>query len=112
LGMIVFELLSYHPIVFALFILLFMPILVKIRIQSGFITSMVVLLHIYTVQEASIRVFLNELAVISIGIGIALLVNSIMPSFKKDIENLKSKIEEKYSTILFEFHAHLKDRNR
>lgn len=112
LGMVAFELLGYHPIVFALFILLFMPILVKTRIQSGFITSMVVLLHIYTVQEASLDIFFNELAIITIGFAIALLVNSIMPNFKKDIETLKFQIEEKYSTILFEFHTYLKDKNR
>lgn len=112
LGMVAFELLGYHPIVFALFILLFMPILVKTRIQSGFITSMVVLLHIYTVQEASLDIFFNELAIITIGFAIALLVNSIMPNFKKDIETLKFQIEEKYSTILFEFYTYLKDKNR
>lgn len=112
LGMIVFELLGYHPLVFSLFILFFMPILMKARIQSGFITSMVVLTHIYSVQAAGVSLFLNELAIISIGTGIALLVNSIMPSFKKDIESFKYQIEEKFSTILFEFHAYLTDKNR
>lgn len=112
LGIVFFELFGYNPIVFALFILLFVPILVRTHIQNGFITSMVVVLHIYTVENASLYIFLNELYIILIGMGIAILVNSIMPSFKKDIKNNIFEIGEKFSIILHEFAAHLKDSNR
>lgn len=112
LGVIFFELLGYNPIVFAVFILLFVPILVRTRTQSGFITSMVVVLHIYTVEEASLQILLNELYIILIGMGIAILVNSIMPSFKKDIKRNIFEIGEKFSVILYEFAAHLKDSKR
>ena len=100
LGSICFEVLGYHPIVLTLFILLLVPILVKLRIQEGFVTSIVVILHIYTVKEANLENLLNELYIIFIGIGIALLVNSIMPSFKKEIEKYKTEIENKFSVIL------------
>lgn len=93
IGMLFFELLGYNPISFALFILLFVPILLRARIQNGFITSMVVVLHIYTVQEASLETFLNELYIILIGMGIAILVNSIMPSFKKILTRICLKSE-------------------
>lgn len=112
LGSICFELLGYHPIVLTLFIFLFVPILIKGKIQEGFITSIVILTHIYTFKEVSIGNFLNELYIIFIGMGIALLVNSIMPSFKKEIENYKTEIEDKFSTILYEFSALLKDSKR
>ncbi|MCM3638767.1 aromatic acid exporter family protein [Sporosarcina luteola] len=109
LGSICFELLGYHPIVLTLFILFFVPALIKLRIQEGFVTSMVVILHIYTVKEANLENLLNELYVIFIGIGIALLVNSIMPSFKKEIENYKTEIETKFSAILYQFSILLKN---
>jgi len=109
LGSIFFELLGYHPIILTLFILLFVPILMKARIQDGFVTSIVVLLHIYTVKEANLENLLNELYIILIGIGIALLVNSIMPSFKKEIEKYKTEIENKFSVILYQFSTLLKD---
>jgi uncharacterized membrane protein YgaE (UPF0421/DUF939 family) len=112
LGMFVFEILAYHPVVITMFILLFIPILVKLRIQNGFVTSMVVLLHIYSLREANLEIFINELIIISIGMGIALLVNSIMPSRRKEITNLKYQVEKKYGTILYEFHAHLLDGDR
>ena len=112
LGALLFEVLGYYPIVFALFILLFVPILVRARIQSGFVTSMVVVLHVYTVQNATWAMFLNEFYIIFIGMGIALLVNSFMPNFKRDIETFKNEIEQKFEAILFEFSAHLRDSKR
>jgi len=112
LGALLFEILAYHPLVFSLFILLFVPILVGAHIQGGFVTSMVVVLHVYTVKDANWAMFLNELYIIFIGMGIALLVNSFMPNFKRDIEIFKKEIEQKFEIILFEFSAHLRDSMR
>lgn len=112
LGALLFELLGYYPIVFSLFIFLFVPILVKAQIQGGFVTSMVVVLHVYTVNDANWAMFLNELYIIFIGMGIVLLVNSFMPNFKRDIETFKKEIEQKFEIILFEFSAHLRDSMR
>ena len=112
LGALLFEVLGYYPIVFSLFILLFVPILVRAHIQAGFVTSMVVVLHVYTVKDANWAMFLNELYIIFIGMGIALLVNSFMPNFKQDIEIFKKEIEQKFEIILFEFSAHLRDSMR
>ncbi|TQR18765.1 aromatic acid exporter family protein [Psychrobacillus soli] len=112
LGALLFEVLGYYPIVFSLFILLFVPILVRAHIQGGFVTSMVVVLHVYTVKDANWSMFLNELYIIFIGMGIALLVNSFMPNFKRDIEIFKKEIEQKFEIILFEFSAHLRDSMR
>lgn len=112
LGALFFELLGYHPLVFSLFILLFVPLLVRLRIQLGFVTSMVVVLHVYTLQYANTEVFLNEIYIIFIGMGIAMLVNSMMPSLQRDIDTYKMKIEDKFSVILYEFAAFLKNSER
>lgn len=112
LGAIFFEVFGYYPIVFSFFILLFIPILMMIRIQDGFVTSMVVVLHIYIVKNASLDIFLNELYLIIIGMGIALLVNSFMPNLQRDIETNKKKIEHKFGVILYEFSAYLRDSKR
>jgi len=112
IGALFFEVLGYNPIVFSLFILLFVPILVRAHIQAGFVTSMVVVLHVYTVEDATWALFLNEVYIIFIGMGIALLVNSFMPNFKRDIQIFKMEIEQKFEVILFEFSAHLRDSMR
>lgn len=112
LGALFFELIGYHPIAFGLFIVLFVPLLIGLRIQNGFITSMVVLTHVYLYENASYDLFLNEAYIIGIGMGIALIVNSFMPSFKQDIKAFKKVIEEKFEIILFEFSAYLRDCDR
>lgn len=112
LGALLFEVLGYNPIVFSLFIILFVPLLVRAHIQGGFVTSMVVVLHVYTVKDANWAIFLNELYIIFIGMGIALFVNSFMPNLKRDIEIFKKEIEQKFQVILFEFSAHLRDSMR
>lgn len=63
-------------------------------------------------QDFNWVIFLNELYIIAIGMGIATLVNSVMPSLKKDIEAYKRQIEQKFSVILYEFSAYLRDTER
>lgn len=109
---ITFEVFGYNPVVFGLFILFFVPVLVKLKIQGGFITSMVIVTHLYTLKEFGFSIILNELLIIIIGVGIAFIINSIMPSFKKEIETYKDKIEDKFSKILYEFAAYLRSPDR
>lgn len=75
-------------------------------------TSMVVVLHVYTFGHFNFGVFLNELYIIFIGMGIALLVNSVMPSLKRDIHTYKEEIEGKFRVILKEFATSLRDPGR
>lgn len=112
LGAIIFEVIAYHPIVLTIFILLFIPILVHLKLTPGLVTSIVVVLHVYSVQEASIHMFLNELFIILIGMGIALSVNSFMPSYQEDIESYKRQIEAHFQKILHEYSACLQDHER
>lgn len=108
----VFELLGYSPVVIGIFILLFVPLLVKLKIQGGFVTSMVVVTHLYTLRNFNLQIITSELLIIIIGIGIAFIINSIMPSFKKEIETYKDQIEDKFQIILYEFAAYLRNPNR
>src|SRR5699024_12414065 len=84
----------------------------RLRIHGGFLTCIVVLLHIYALEKANVAVFLNELYIILIGMGIALLVNSIMPILQPKIDAHKKHIESKFGTILYEYEAKLIDSTR
>ena len=83
-----FETLGYHPISLGLIILFFVPILIKLHIQEGLITSSVILLHFYKTKEYSWAIILNELGIIIIGIGVALLMNLYMPNMERELRNL------------------------
>lgn len=115
LGLIIsaifFEVLNYHPVVLTLFIIVFIPILVRLGIQAGFVTSMVVVLHVYMFKDFTMHVFLNELSIIGVGMGIALLVNSMMPNLKEDIIAYKREIEAKFTVIFREFANSLRTPN-
>lgn len=112
LGTLFFEVLGYLPFTFSLFVLLFIPILAALHVEGGFVTSAVVILHIYTIESISVSIFLNEIYIILIGMGIVVLVNSVMSDLKQDIAKFKLEIEEKFTVILYEFSAHLKDQTR
>lgn len=106
------ELFGYYPIVFSIFILLFVPLLVRAKIQGGFVTSMVVFLHLYALENVTLSIMLNEFYIILIGIGIAAMLNSYMPSVREHIRNYRKEIEQRFSTILYEFSAYLRNPER
>lgn len=107
LGGILFQIFGYTPLIFAILILILIPILVALRIQGGFITSIVIILHIYSLQKISVPIIRNELLLIVIGIGIALIMNSFMPSLNRDLTAYQKKIEESFKKILYEFAVYL-----
>ncbi|WP_416151757.1 aromatic acid exporter family protein [Salipaludibacillus sp. HK11] len=99
----IFESLGYHALSIGILTLLFIPTTVALKLQTGIVTSIVIIFHIYTVADLSISLLLNEVALITIGIGVALLMNSYMPSQENHLEKLQQQIEEYYATIFHEF---------
>ncbi|MGG1991156.1 aromatic acid exporter family protein, partial [Brevibacillus brevis] len=79
IGVCLFSLMGYTPIAILLFILLFLPLAVRFGIQEGFVNSMVVLMHLYSSKRIDGMLLLNEVALLVIGVGVALLVNLYMP---------------------------------
>lgn len=100
---IVFEILGYQIYVISLFILFFIPLLMRLNIQNGFVTSSVIILHVYVLGNFNVNVAINEILLIIIGIGIALIINSYMPDLKHDLKDYSSKIEVKIKKILYEY---------
>lgn len=112
LGGFIFDLTLYHPLMLSAFIFILTPILVFSRIQEGFVTSIVITLHVFLAGDFTFHLFLNEVQLLVIGVGIALLVNSYMPNTTKEIEQYKKKIEHHFQVILYEYSAYLRDENQ
>ncbi|MGE5702388.1 MAG: aromatic acid exporter family protein [Clostridia bacterium] len=104
-----FTLLGFHAWTIALILLLFLPVLVRLKIQGGFVTSAVILLHIFTVQQMTIPILLNEMSLVGIGVIIAMLMNLWMPSYDKELVELQKAIEHNFRTILKEFAIYLQN---
>ncbi|MDR7314594.1 aromatic acid exporter family protein [Brevibacillus nitrificans] len=108
IGMALFALLGYSPLAIMLAILIFLPLAVRFKIQEGFISSMVVMMHLYSSQRMDLALILNELALLLIGVGVALIVNLYMPSLDNELKAMQSQIEKNFMKILKEFAYYLR----
>lgn len=103
-----FEGISYHPLVIGLMLFFFIPTIVMLKAPDGIVTSSVIILHIYMAEKITRAIFLNELGVITIGIGVALLINLYMPSVDKKLKDYQSEIEENFKIIFCEMVRYLR----
>ncbi|WP_422124806.1 aromatic acid exporter family protein [Planococcus sp. X10-3] len=106
---IFFEGIAYHPVVVGLMILLFIPVLVSLRFADGFVSSSVIIFHIYSVGDLTGSLILNEILLMVVGFGTALGVNMYMPSIEKKLEDYRYRIEVLYAKILHEMARYLKE---
>jgi uncharacterized membrane protein YgaE (UPF0421/DUF939 family) len=97
-----FETIAYHPIVIGIMLLFFIPTVVMLKATDGVVTSSVIILHIYLANHISLALFLNELGVIIIGIGVALIINVYMPSADNRLKQYQTRMEENFKVIFCE----------
>ncbi len=105
---IFFETIAYHPIVIGVMLLFFIPTIMMLKAKDGVVTSSVIILHIYMARTISWSIFFNELGVITVGIGVALLINLYMPSVDKKLTDYQKKIEENFKIIFSEMVRYLR----
>lgn len=109
LAYILFEWISYNALMLGVLILLLVPILVMLKVAAGFVSSAVILMHIYTVQHFTFDLLLNELAIMAIGYGVALAVNMNMPDNTRKMEQYRQQIENDYRVIFSEIVKYLRN---
>lgn len=99
LGSAIFSLLGQHAFVLGLIVLLFIPLTVVLNVQEGVITSCVILLHVFNAKAINGHLILNEIMLLIVGLGIAFLMNLIMPSLDKKLNHFKQDIENQITEI-------------
>ncbi|SDI44252.1 Uncharacterized membrane protein YgaE, UPF0421/DUF939 family [Planococcus glaciei] len=102
------ENIAYHPLLIGLMILVFIPVLVSLKFSDGFVSSSVILLHIYDSKNLTLDLFLNELSLMAVGFGTALAVNMYMPSIEGKLNTYRYDIESLYSSIFQEISIFLR----
>ncbi|MDM5334417.1 aromatic acid exporter family protein [Ureibacillus composti] len=108
-GFIAFETFGYNPLVLGIMILLFIPTLVSLNVEAGFISSVVIIMHIYSVANFTSDLLLNEIALMTVGFGTALVVNMYMGDFQKELENYRIQVEELFRSIFSEITKYLRN---
>lgn len=106
---ILFNLFGYSPIVFGIFLLLFIPLSARFRIKEGIVVSSVLVTHLLVEKSTSISLLINEFMLMIVGVGIALLLNLYMPSIEKNVKEDMSYIENLMKEILFNMSAALRE---
>lgn len=99
LGSAIFSLLGQHAFVLGLIVLLFIPLIVVLNVQEGVITSCVILLHVFNAKAINGHLILNEIMLLIVGLGIAFLMNLMMPSLDKKLNHFKQDIENQITEI-------------
>lgn len=99
LGSAIFSLLGQHAFVLGLIVLLFIPLTVVLNVQEGVITSCVILLHVFNAKAINGHLILNEIMLLIVGLGIAFLMNLMMPCLDKKLNHFKQDIENQITEI-------------
>lgn len=99
LGSAIFSLLGQHALVLGLIVLLFIPLTVVLNVQEGVITSCVILLLVFNAKAINGHLILNEIMLLIVGLGIAFLMNLMMPSLDKKLNYFKQDIENQITEI-------------
>ena len=79
--------------------MLFIPLTVVLNVQEGVITSCVILLHVFNAKTINGHLILNEIMLLIVGLGIAFLMNLMMPSLDKKLNHFKQDIENQITEI-------------
>ncbi|MBY0122471.1 aromatic acid exporter family protein [Bacillus sp. S/N-304-OC-R1] len=108
LSAVIFEGIAYHPLMIGLLLLFFIPTTVMLKISDGIVTSSVIILHIYSAGQVTAEIILNELGIITIGIGVALIANLFMPSLDQKLGEYQMQIEENFKRIFEEIVIYLR----
>ncbi|MBJ6365904.1 aromatic acid exporter family protein [Staphylococcus hominis] len=102
-GSFIFNLLGQNAVVLGLIVLLFIPLTVMLNVQEGVVTSCVILLHVFNAKVISLHLIINEILLLIIGLGIAFLMNLIMPSLDNTLGNFKKEIENEIKAIFKQY---------
>jgi uncharacterized membrane protein YgaE (UPF0421/DUF939 family) len=110
IALLIFAVLGFQIWVIALYILITYPVLAKLKLNDGIVTSSVPLFHIYSAQSIALPLVWNEMALLLIGLGSAMVFNLLyMPSWERELHRHKTELEQQMSRIFIEMAKHLRD---
>ena len=108
IGGSLFQLLGFNALVFGLYLIIYIPVTVKLKVTEGIVPASVLVTHLLGEGALSTGLFINELLLMIIGAGVALIFNVYMPSIEKELLKDKRHIEEGMYDILMNMSLILK----
>lgn len=100
IGGLLFENFGYDTWVFGLYLLIFVPVSFLLKIELGLGPSSVIVTHLLAFGEINSPIILNEMALVFIGTGFAMLTNFYAPNSQDELRKLVDSIDEDMKFIL------------
>ena len=110
LASIIFYFFKASLVTFGVFLLIFIPFVFKFHANSGLVVNTVLVTHLYDIESITLGHIMNEIALMTIGIVIALLVNIHFINIENEIRDLQVRLEEELKTILKNLSVQLKNQ--
>lgn len=104
---ICFSLLGFHPLVFGLYLLFFIPLSIRLDLAEGIAVSSVLITHYLVAGEMPLSLIFNEYLLMIIGVGCALIANLYMPNTEKKIQEDQMVVEVSMKKMLGQMSAYL-----
>lgn len=100
LGVLVFEIFSYKTWAFGIYLLLFVPISFLLKIELGLGPSSVIVTHLLSYGMINSQIIINELGLVLIGTGFAMLTNLYAPESQDELIDWIENIDDEIKDIL------------
>lgn len=107
IGMEIFAIFGFDVMSFGLYLLCYIPLAYLLKVDIGVAPSTVLVIHLWTQQQLTSSLFVNELLLVTIGAGVAILLNWYMPSYRQEIERVREEIEDKMREVLLKMSGFL-----
>ncbi|MEI7024370.1 aromatic acid exporter family protein [Paenibacillus sp. y28] len=108
-----FMVFGYHAWVIGLYIVLAYPVLSRVHLRDGMINSSVIMFHVYSARTVAPSFLYNEILLLVIGLGSAVLVNlAYMPKLDKQLLEKRHVVEGLFSVMFTRIAEYLDDHSR
>lgn len=110
IGSMVFSTVGFTATAFGLYLLIFIPVAVRLKFHEGIVPCSVLVSHILSVQSVSWFWLGNEMMQMVIGAGMGFLLNMHMPNLENQLMEQISDIERVVRSILTSLAGSLRNR--
>jgi uncharacterized membrane protein YgaE (UPF0421/DUF939 family) len=85
---------------FGFYLLIFIPVVLKLDARAGLVVNTVLASHIYDIGRVNIYVIFNEMSLLFIGITVALVLNLHVPIYEDKIRDIMKETDETFKETL------------
>lgn len=107
IGSACFFLMGYNVLAYVVYLFFFVPISLRLKIDIGMGPSSVLVTHLLASGGITWQLLLNEMLLILIGSGFALIANIYFPSLSKELKEALDKIDDRIRAILVHYASYI-----